>query len=70
MPQPKVVKVLILRACVAAGNIVKPGQIVELPEEDASILLGYNKATKDLKFELPKPAVKKEEKKEEKKDPK
>jgi len=66
MPQPKMVKVKVLRGCVAAGNVVKPNQVVELPEEDAAILIAYNKATKDLKVEVPE--VKKEAKKDEKKE--
>lgn len=59
----KLLKVKITYKCRIAGEKKKPGDIVEMPENTARLLISAKRATEDLKWDPPKKEEKKEVKK-------
>ncbi|MBL0319644.1 MAG: hypothetical protein IPP74_10225 [Alphaproteobacteria bacterium] len=45
-PKNKTMIVEIIKQTMAKGRLVKPGEILELPESEARVLICYNKAKK------------------------
>lgn len=59
----KLFKVKITYKCRIAGEKKKPGDIVEIPENTARLLISAKRATEDLKWEPSAKSEKKEPKK-------